>query len=181
MTAMDASATDLPLPTEQPQRTPMKLITGSRAATILVGGLGVTLLAGTAAFAVWSTNGSGNGTAAAATSKPLELTAAASVAGLYPTATDVSGGSINVKNPNAFAVAISSKGFGTVGVTLAAGVTGTCTPTTVTYGFGATQPTSIPANGTVAVPFTASMSNAAQDACQGATFTSLLTVTGASS
>lgn len=161
----------------------MTLTTSRRATTILVSAVAIAVLAGTAAYAVWSTSGTGSGTAGATSSQGLTVSSAASVSGLYPTATNVSGGSITVSNPNPFKVAITTPL--TFGVTSVSGNSSTCTASTVSFTAGTPSPTVIPAksgstNGTATIPYTASMTNAAEDGCQGATFTASLTVNATS-
>lgn len=149
---------------------------GRRAAQSTVVTVGVSaalVVAGGTAFAYWTVSGSGSGSATARSASALTVTSQATISGLYPTAT-LSGGSLNVTNSNPFAVAISSS-FGTAS-TAASG----CTGSVVTFAVAAGAPASIAAGATVAIPFTASMTNAAENACQGATFTATLTVNGQS-
>lgn len=153
----------------------MRTSLSHKAAAVLIGTAALSLTVGGTAYAYWTTTGTGTGTATSATAGALVVSSTANVSGLYPTAGNVSGGSINVTNPNPFAVTIT-RGFGATTTT-----TSGCTGSTVTLAVASGAPTSIGPNTTVAIPFTASMSNLAEDACQGATFTATLTVTGQSS
>lgn len=136
----------------------------------------VAVLGSGVAFAYWSVSGSGDGTASAGSATPLTVSATASISGLYPTATGVAGGVVNVTNPNPFKVSLTPAPiFGSASTTKAG-----CTGSVVTFAVAAGAPTVINAGQTVQVPFTASMSNAAEDACQNATFTSTLQVSGQS-
>lgn len=133
----------------------------------------VALLAGAVAFAAWTSTGTGSGTAAAGSAKALTINVTAAT-GLFPT------GSVNVPftvtNPNSYAVTLSKVSLKTVTVDKVG-----CTASVVS---GADLPDTdvIPAGGTTASRnFSVTMSNAAEDACQGAVFTLTLQATGASS
>jgi hypothetical protein len=134
--------------------------------------LGV-LSAGTVAFAAWTSNGTGSGTATAGTAKNLTI-AVTDVSGLYPTGSfDVP---FTVTNPNEYAVTLSKVSLKSVTVDKAG-----CTASVVS-GADLTDNDVIPAGATSAArDFSISMSNAAEDACQGAVFTLTLQATGASS
>ena len=153
----------------------MKIERHSKAAAVLVGGLGLALATGGTAYAVWTTSGTGTGTAVAGSSSALTVTGTANVSGLYPTAAGVAGGSVSVQNPNSFNVAITGVTFAPTQTTK-----GGCTASTVSFAVGAAAPTQVGAGQTVSIPLTASMTNAAEDACQGASFTTTVTVTGES-
>ena len=133
----------------------------------------VVLLAGTVAFAAWTSNGTGSGTAAARSAQSLTVNVSPAT-GLYPT------GTINVPftvtNPNPYSVTLSKmqltnvtvdKAGCTVGV-----VSGADLPDTDVIAAGAT---------TVSRNFPVTMSNSAEDACQGAVFTLTLKANGLSS
>lgn len=133
----------------------------------------VALLAGAVAFAAWTSTGTGSGTAAAGTAKALTINVTPAT-GLFPT------GSVNVPftvtNPNSYAVTLSKLSLKTVTVDKVG-----CTASVVS---GADLPDTdvIPAGGTTSSRnFSVTMSNAAEDACQGAVFTLTLQATGASS
>jgi hypothetical protein len=150
----------------------------SRAAAVLVGAAGLVLLGSSTAYAFWTTSGSGTATGTAGTSSSLVVTGTANVTGLYPTATNVSGGSVSVRNDNPFKVSVSGASFGAVTVDTAHSA---CNASSVSFTPGTLPSSSINGNGgTTTITFTASMTNAAVDACQGATFTATLTVNGQS-
>lgn len=157
----------------------MKIERNSKAAAVLIGGLGLALLTGGTAYAYWTTTGAGTGTASATMAQTLSAGPATVASGLYPGATGIAG-TATVSNPNPFPVTITSASFA---LPTASGSLGTCTTTGVTLTAG-TLPT-VPAkaggqDGTVALPFTAAMTNASQTGCQGATFTSTVTLAGQS-
>ncbi len=139
------------------------------ATTVGLLGLGV-------AFAAWTSTGEGTGTAEAAQAKPLAVHVT-NVTGLYPTGSvDVP---FTVSNPNPYNVTLSSVTLKSVAVDAAHS---DCATSVVT---GADLPVNLVAtkNGgtTASQSFTVSMSNAATDACQGATFTLTLKASGLSS
>lgn len=145
----------------------------AQSTVVTLGVSAALLVAGGTAFAYWTVSGSGSGSATARSASGLVVTSQATVSGLYPTGS-LSGGSLSVANNNPFAVTISSS-FGSAWTTKSG-----CTGSVVTFSVAAGAPTSIAANSSVSVPFSASMSNAAEDLCQGATFTATLTVNGQS-
>lgn len=158
----------------------MMLSRRDTCAAVLVGGLGAVLLTSTAAYAFWTTTGTGTGTAAATTATALSATPATAASGLYPGATGVAG-SVTVSNPNPFPVTITSASFA---APTATGGIGTCATTGVTFTATTPLPT-VPAkvgnvNGTATLNFTAAMTNASETGCQGATFTSTVTLSGQS-
>jgi len=133
----------------------------------------VVLLAGAVAFAAWTSTGTGTGTATARNAQNLTINVSA-VNGLYPT------GSVNVPftvtNPNPYAVKLSQVSLANVTVDKAG-----CTASVVS-GANLADTDLIPAGGTTASRnFSVTMSNAAEDACQGAVFTLTLQATGSSS
>ena len=131
------------------------------------------LMAGTVAFAAWTSNGTGTGTATAGTAKNLTI-AVTNVSGLYPTGTfNVP---FTVTNPNSYAVQLSKVQLQTVTVNNVG-----CTASVVS-GPDFTDTDVIAAGATSASRnFSVTMSNAAEDACQGAVFTLTLKALGASS
>jgi hypothetical protein len=150
-----------------------------RYAVVLVGVPLAGVLA-TAAYAAWTTNGTGTASAKAGTATPLTTSAVAVTTGLlYPNgpAGDVK---ITINNPNPYPVLVTQIASG--GTVTAAGGTGACTTTGVTF---TTQSGSFPVPATNSATFTlagaASMSSASQDGCQNATFTIPVALTGASS
>ncbi len=142
-----------------------------RAAVLALAG-GTTAVAGTGVgYAYWTSTGHGTGSATTGT---ISLTADdANVSGLYPD------GSV----PVSFTVTNTSDS-GSLDITAVTAGTvttpaGGCTASTVSFAPDAPLPTDIAASGgTAIVSGTASMTTAAENACQGATFTIPLTVTG---
>ena len=142
-----------------------------RVGGIVVGILA--LLAGTVAFAAWTSSGTGTGTATARSAQALTVNVTPAT-GLFPT------GSVNVPftvtNPNPYAVTLSKVALTGVTVNKPG-----CTASVVS---GADLPDTdvIPAGGSTASRnFSVTMSNAAEDACQGAVFTLTLQASGLSS
>jgi hypothetical protein len=131
------------------------------------------LMAGTVAFAAWTSNGTGTGTATAISAQSLTVNVT-NISGLYPTGTfNVP---FTVSNPNPYAVTLTKVQLQSV-TTTAVG----CTASVVS-GADLVDTDVIPAGGTTASRnFSVSMSNAAEDACQGAVFTLTLKALGASS
>jgi hypothetical protein len=127
------------------------------------------------AYAAWTSTGTGTGTATAGTASSLTVTVG-TASNLYPT------GSVNVgftvKNTDPYQVTLTNAHPQNITVDAGhsacnvASVTAADVPLTDVLAAGATS-----ASHNVAL----SMSNAAVDACQGATFTFALVVSGASS
>jgi len=137
------------------------------------------------AVAAWTTGGSGSGQVQAGSATSMTISAGTPSSSLYPTASsDVAA---TVSNPNPYKVHVSSISLGAVSVD--AGHSG-CNLGSVSVtspqdngGSGWDVPAkSGGVNGSLNVDLTGaiSMSNAANDSCQGATFTVALTATGAS-
>ncbi len=149
----------------------------SRALIVLIAGAGATVLVSGSALAYWTTVSAGAGTAAATTAAPLTTSGAVSATGLYPGGRAT--GSLSITNPNPFSVLVTAATFAPV-----ASPTSTCVTTGVTFAPAtaptATAPLVIAPRGTVSLPYTASMSNDADDGCQGATFSSSLSLSGTS-
>jgi hypothetical protein len=147
--------------------------------------LALSLIAVGVAIAAWTTGGSGSGQASAGTAATMSISAGTPSSSLYPTASaDVAA---VISNPNPYKVHVSSIALGAISVD--AGHSG-CNTASVSVtspqdntGSGWDAPAkSGGIDGTVNVDMTnaISMSNAANDSCQGATFTVALTATGAS-
>lgn len=139
-----------------------KVIAGVTA-VVLVLGLGV-------AYAAWTVNGTGSGTAKAATAQNITLTGPAITTGdLYP---GFAGGDLQfeIANPNNFPVRITALTAGAI--TSSAGAA--CDGTNIAVSGLTGLTVDVPANATAA-PVTlvdkVSMVANAADACQGATFT----------
>jgi len=131
-------------------------------------------------YAAWTTNGSGNGYAKAGSSQALTTVdvSASTSASLYPGVT----GNVLIKinNPNPYNVRVTAVS-GNGAITPDSGHSG-CTTTGVTF----TDQTGLTLDvaASTATQFTlsgaASMSNASLNACQGATFTIPVSLTGTS-
>jgi hypothetical protein len=155
----------------------------SRFAAVAVTGL---LVAGVAVYAAWSVTGSGTGSASARTAANLTLTPGTPASALYPNGSaDVA---TAVANTNPFPVHVSTialnTGQGTNGFAVDAGHSG-CDLSTLSYASQTNGGSGwdLPASDTLDVDAAGavSMSGAAGDACQGASFTLYLTATAASS
>ena len=132
-------------------------------------------------YAAWTTNGGGSGYAKAGTAQALTTVdvSASTTATLYPggPAGDVL---IRISNPNSYPVTVTGvSGNGTI--TPDSGHAG-CSPTGVSFTDRTGLTISVPASGatTATLSGAASMSNASVDACQGATFTIPVSISGAS-
>ncbi len=137
------------------------------------------------AIAAWTTGGSGSGQASAGTAASMTISAGTPSTNLYPTASaDVAA---VVSNPNPYLVHVSSVSLGAVTVD---GGHSACNTrqrqrhlTTDQRWTGWDVPAKSGAvNGSLNLDLAnaISMSSAANDSCQGATFTVALTATGAS-
>jgi hypothetical protein len=128
------------------------------------------------AFAAWTSNGTGTGTATAGQAVDLTITQSGTATGLFPT------GQVNVpftvKNTNPYSVTLATAkatnfkvdaAHSGCNVSAVSGVDMTLTDVVTT---GSTSP---------AKNMVVKMDNTASDACQGATFTFDIKVTGASS
>jgi hypothetical protein len=143
----------------------------------------MTLIAMTAVgfvYAAWTTSGSGSGYAKAGSSQVLSTVdvSASTGATLYP---GVSGDvKLQISNPNPYAVRVTAV-TGNGAITADAGHPG-CTTTGVTFTNQSSLTIDIAANSSTTTTLTgaASMSNASLNACQGATFTIPVSLTGAS-
>jgi hypothetical protein len=143
------------------------------------------LVAGAVAYAAWTVNGSGTGTASATSAVALTLSAGSPQSSLYP------GGSADVatsvQNSNPFPVHVSSIAIdttqGSSGFTADGGHSG-CNLGSLSFATAtnAGNGWDIPANSSIDVDAQSAiaMSGAANDSCQGATFTVYLTATAAS-
>ena len=140
------------------------------AATVGLLGLGV-------ALAAWTSTGEGSGNVDAATAKPLTVTVT-DVNGLYPTGSvDVP---FTVTNPNPYDVTVTSVTLKNVTVD---GAHSGCATSVIsgTDLTGLSLSAAADGGSTNSRNLTVAMSNAATDACQGATFTVTLEATALSS
>jgi hypothetical protein len=141
------------------------------------------MLISTVAYAAWSATGSGSANASAANAQGLSISSPVAASGLYPT------GSVNVSvqfsNPNSYAVTVTSVAQTSGQSITVDGAHSGCNASSVSFDntAGASLSVRVPANSTASTTLSnaVSMSNAAVDACQGATFSVPLTLTGASS
>ncbi len=157
----------------------------TRATKTLIAAATGLLIAGTVAYAAWTVNGSGTGSASATSAVALTLTPGTPGDPLYPGATaDVA---TSIANTNPFPVHVSSialdSGQGTNGFSVDAGHSG-CNIATLSF---TTQNNGgsgwdIPANGSLDVDASdaIAMGSTANDSCQGASFTLYLTATATS-
>jgi hypothetical protein len=160
-------------------------MTRKRLVRIAVIAAAALAVAGAVAYAAWTVNGSGSGSASATSAVDLTLSSGTPSSALYPGATgDVD---TTVANSNPFPVHVSSVALdttqGTNGFDVDAGHSGcnlsSLSFTTATNGgagwdIPASSSSDLDAAGAIA------MSGAANDSCQGATFTVYLTATAAS-
>ena len=130
---------------------------------LVVGGAVAAVTGVGVAFAAWTSTGTGAGTATAATAKNLTVTAG-SPTGLYPTGTVTM--PVTVTNNNPYKVQLDTIDF--VDATSSAPE---CTASAVTSAGGSYQNVFLAPGGSVSKDLTVSMSNNAEDACQGASFT----------
>jgi hypothetical protein len=134
-------------------------------------------LSGTAvAFALWSANGVGTGSAKALTAQSLTVSAATATADLYPgfTLGDVF---FSVNNPNPYPVTITAMTPGTI----TSSSPTLCPATNITVGSATGLNIPVAANSTASgqsIANVVTMLSTAPDGCQGVTFTIGLTLTG---
>ena len=145
--------------------------TTRRTAVVGVGIVGI--MGAGVAFAAWTTEGTGSGSATAGTDQALTVTVSPAT-GLFPTGT--TNVPFTVTNPNSYAVTLTQATLQNVTVDKAG-----CVPSVVT-GSAVTLTDRVAAGATsTSKTFPVSMSNAATNECKGAVFTLTLKVTGASS
>jgi hypothetical protein len=134
------------------------------------------LLASGVAWAAWTADGTGTGQAKATVAEALTASPATASAHLYPGGTGEV--KLTISNSNDYDVNVTSIANGTGGIT--ADKAG-CTVTGVTFA-DQTGNWLVEANDTLEVTLAnaASMSNASDNACQGAVFTIPVTLAGAS-
>jgi hypothetical protein len=154
-------------------------------ARLVVAGLVLALLGVAVAVAAWTSSGSGPGAAQAGTAAGVTLAAGTPSASLVPTASaDVA---TVISNSNSYKVHVSSIALdssqGTNGFAVDAGHSG-CNLAALSYSTqtngGAGWDVTAGGNSSLDLSGAISMSNAAVDACQGATFTVYLTATAVS-
>jgi len=142
----------------------------------LLGAVMALFLLGSVVFAAWLVTGEGNGAAQATTADDLVVGPGTTTADLYPGSDgDVE---LTIENPNAFDVEVSSiVGNGPV----TTGAPG-CSTTGVSFTDETGMSLTVAAGDTVNVSLddAASMSNASDNGCQGATFSVPVTVSASS-
>lgn len=149
----------------------------TRAGTV-AGGMAAATAVGIA-FAAWTTSGVGTGVATSRDSQDLVVAPGTTTGTLYPTgASDVA---VQITNPNAYPVHVSSLELAPAGITAS---DASCNASSVTYttqtnggsGWHVAPGTTVSLN----LAGAAAMSNSANDACKLNTFTVNLTANGAS-
>jgi hypothetical protein len=142
----------------------------------LLGAVMALFLLGSVVFAAWLVTGNGNGAAQATSAQNLVVAPGTTTADLYPGSDgDVE---LTIENPNPFDVEVSSiVGDGPV----TSGAPG-CSTTGVSFTdeTGMTLAIAAGATATVSLDDAASMSNASDNGCQGATFSVPVTVSASS-
>jgi hypothetical protein len=142
----------------------------------LLGAVMALFLLGSVVFAAWLVTGEGNGAAQATSADDLVVASGSTTADLYPGSDgDVE---LTIENPNPFDVEVSSiVGNGPV----TSGAPG-CSTTGVSFTdqTGMTLAIAAGATATVSLDDAASMSNASDTGCQGATFSVPVTVSASS-
>jgi hypothetical protein len=153
----------------------------SRNRRLIGGGItAIVLVAVGLVYAAWTTNGTGSGYAKAQSADALTTVdvSATTAATLYPGATGDA--DIEIANPNPYPVRVTAvAGNGTI---TPDGTHSGCTPTGVTYTNQTGLTIDVAANDSTATTLTGAveMSNASANACQGATFTIPVSLSGAS-
>jgi len=153
----------------------MRSIKKTTKRTAIVGGTVAALIGGGVAFAAWTSTGTGHGTATAATAVALDVNVG-SVSNLFPTSyVDVP---FTVKNMNPYQITLT--GAHPSNIAVDAGHSD-CNVGSVTADNVSLTDVIAPLATSASHMVRIHMSNAALDACQGATFSFDLTANGASS
>lgn len=142
------------------------------------------------AMASWLTTGTGPANGQAVTAASVTIAARTPTPNLYPKPAGASSmptgyGDVygTASNPNPYPVRLTTVSYGAVTVTPASGKTCASTNVQTTAGGTLTTPIDLPANsGTVnfTIPAALEMITNADDQCQGAIFSVVVTLTGAS-
>ena len=150
-------------------------MTGRRA-TGLAAWTVTLVLPATAAVALWTASGTGDGASRALTASNLQVSAGSVSADLYPGAVGVV--SFSVTNPNAYPVTVNAGSASSI--SSVSGSAGSCTSANFTLGTGVVAPVTIAAGATSTVVMTGAltMKATAGDGCQGATLAVTATLTG---
>ena len=130
---------------------------------LVVGGTAAALTGVSVAFAAWTSTGTGVGTTTATTARNLTVTVGAPT-GLYPTGSVTT--PVTVTNNNGYKVQLDTIEF----LDATTSIPG-CNAAAVTSAGGSYQNVVIAPGASVSRDVTVSMSNTAEDACQGASFT----------
>ena len=155
----------------------------------LIALLVVAALGGGIAAAAWLVSGTGAATSQAATAVSLTVSPGTPTASLYPKpaagygSPSVGAVVTTVSNPNPFPVQLTSATFGAVTATPLAGRTCAASNVVATGPVTLATPVTLSAGAAgvaVTVPGALEMISAADNGCQGATFTVQVTLTGAS-
>ena len=140
--------------------------------SMIVGGLVAGLMGAGVALAAWTSTGSGTATATAGSAKSLQV-ASTPATGLFPTGSVTV--PVTVTNPNPYKVALSAVEFTGITTDKTGCSASTVTGTDLTGLSGAANV--IAPSGSVTKDVTVTMSNAAENACQGANFNLTLRAT----
>lgn len=158
----------------------MKSKNPMRRKAFVIGALIGGMLFGSIAWAAWTANGSGSATAKAQTAQALTTVdvSATTTATLYPGATGDA--LIRVNNPNPYPVRVTSvTGSGTIVSDKGAACDGS-TGVTFTNSTGVALDVGASSAATFTLSGKVAMSNASDNACQGAVFTIPVTLSGVS-
>jgi hypothetical protein len=149
-------------------RTVTRRVATTAVAIAVLGGAGV-------AFASWAATGTGSGSGTASTATPFVVQQSGTASGLYPTGQ--ASVPFTVKNPNSYPVTLSTAKANNFRVD---STHSACNASSLSAADVALSG-SLPAGATSATKqIVVTMDNSAVDACQGATFTFDILVTGAS-
>ena len=153
-----------------------KRLIGAAMTLLILGAVGLV-------YAAWTTNGSGNGYAQAGTAKDLSTVdvTAMTTGDLYPNGDGTV--TLQVHNPNPYAVMITDVTAGPGNVTASGGI-GTCDVTGVSFNDQHGLSIQVPPNSDsdlIKLNNAAHMSNDSENGCQGAVFTIPVQLSGASS
>jgi hypothetical protein len=133
--------------------------------SIVIGGTVAGLMGAGVAFAAWTSTGTGTATATADSAKSLQVTSSP-VTGLFPTGSIAV--PVTVTNPNPYKVALSSLQVVGIATDRTGCSAGSVTGADLTGLSGAANV--IAPSGSLTKDLTVTMSNAAENACQGASF-----------
>lgn len=155
----------------------------SRRRLVVFGAVGAVAVTGVGtAMAAWLAQGTGPANSKAITATDLTISAGTASADLYPGATGAV--YLTVSNPNPYAVALTQASFGTVTTTPLSGKTCAASYITpVSAGPVTISTVNLAAHAgpqTVTIPNALRMDSTAEDGCQGASFSVVVTLSGTS-